>query len=297
MSEPRPDREPGSFDRNSPGRGTTPSPRPPPPGTGERENIRWHVGTIAFSCDDWNGVFYPPATKPAEQLAFYARHFGAVEINSTFHAVPPPARVARWAEVTPPAFRFVLKMPKAITHESTLSEALAPMRAFIDLVRGGLGEKLACVVIQYPPTLPGRAWPQVERLLAQLPTNVRYAVEFREATFYRDAVYDGLARLGIAIVNADLAVTPRDPIVTTDFTLVRLIGDHGKYEPENHERVDRTTELEWWRDRLTMHARLRRAFVMIGNDYAGFAVASADRFKRLVGQPVTSTAERMGTLF
>lgn len=259
--------------------------------------MNWHVGTIAFSCDDWNGVFYPPATKPAGQLAFYARHFDVVEINSTFHASPPPARVARWAGVTPAAFRFIVKMPKAITHEGTLSDALVPMRTFIDLVRGGLREKLASIVIQYPPTLPGRAWPQVERLLARLPTDVRYAVEFREATFYRDAVYDGLSRLGIAIVNADLAVTPRDPIVTADFTLVRLIGDHGKYEPEDHERVDRTTDLTWWRDRLSAHARLRDAFVMIGNDYAGYAIASADRFRRLVGQRVTSTAERMGTLF
>ena len=256
----------------------------------------WRIGTIGFGYDDWRGVFYPPSTRPNEQLAFYARQYDSVEIDSTFHAVPPRERFERWAEATPDGFRFVLKTPKAITHEGVLADALEPMRSFVHAAQP-LGEKLGCVLIQYPPTLPGRAWPQVERLLAQLPGGVRYAVEFRHADFRRDAVYDGLARLHVALVNAELDRTPDEPIVTTDFTLCRLIGLHGKYDPLDHERVDFTDRLTWWRDRLSSHASLRRCYMMLNNDYAGYAIATADKFKRLVGQSVASTAERMGTLF
>ena len=258
--------------------------------------IDWRVGTIGFGYDDWRGVFYPPSTKPNEQLAFYARQYDCVEIDSTFHAVPPPERFERWAEATPDGFRFALKAPKAITHETLLSDALEPMRSFVHAAQP-LGEKLGCVLLQYPPTLPGRAWPQVERFLSTLPGGVRYAVEFRQADFFRDAVYDGLARLGVALVNAEFDVPPREPIVTTDFTFCRLIGLHGRYEPLDHERVDFTDRLTWWRDRLTAQASLRRAYVMLNNDYAGYAIATADRFKQLVGQRVTTPRERMGLLF
>ena len=256
----------------------------------------WRVGTIGFGYDDWRGVFYPPSVKSNEQLAFYARHYDCVEIDSTFHAAPPIERFERWAEQTPDDFRFAIKTPRAITHDGVLADALEPLRSFVHLARP-LGEKLGCVLIQYPPTLPGRAWPQVERLLGHLPGGVRYAVEFRHDDFFRDEVYAGLARLNVALVNAEYEHAPREPIATADFAFVRLIGLHGRYVPFDCEREDFTDRLTGWRDRLNAHATLRTAFVMLNNDYAGYAIATADRFKRLVGQPVASTPERMGTLF
>ena len=38
------------------------------------------VGTSAWSDHD---PFYPPGTKPAEQLPYYARYFPVVEVNTT----------------------------------------------------------------------------------------------------------------------------------------------------------------------------------------------------------------------
>ena len=258
--------------------------------------IDWRVGTIGFGYDDWRGAFYPSGVKSSEQLAFYARHYDCVEVDSTFHAVPPPERFERWAEATPDGFRFALKAPKAITHEGVLADALEPLRSFVHVARP-LGEKLGCVLIQYPPTLPGRAWPQVERLLSQLPGGVRYAVEFRHDDFFRDEVYDGLSRLNVTLVSAEYDDVPREPIATSDVAFCRLIGRHGRYDPLNVERDDRVDRLTWWRDRLASHRSLRRAYVMLNNDFSGYAIATADRFKRLVGQPVASEQERRGVLF
>jgi hypothetical protein len=33
-----------------------------------------------------------------DQLSYYARHFDTLELDTTFHAVPPAERVRRWAE-------------------------------------------------------------------------------------------------------------------------------------------------------------------------------------------------------
>ena len=43
------------------------------------------IGTSAWS--DHEG-FYPPGLKPSDQLAFYARYFPVVEVNTTYYRIP-----------------------------------------------------------------------------------------------------------------------------------------------------------------------------------------------------------------
>ena len=251
---------------------------------------------MGFGYDDWRGVFYPRSTKPGEQLAFYARHFDAVEIDSSFHAAPSPERFTRWAEQVPASFRFTIKTPRAITHDGQVGDGAEPMKQFIVSARS-LGEKLAVILIQYPATLSGRAWPQVARFLDSLPKDIRFAVEFRQRDWYRTEVFDGLWKRGIAIVNADLEQDSPPPVVTSDFAYLRLIGLHNQYQPTDHERVDRTDRLRWWREQVEAIGGLDHVWCVIGNDWAGYSIATTDRMRTLLGQRVTTTQERMGTLF
>ena len=41
------------------------------------------VGTSGFSYPEWRGPFYPEKHPQQQMLEFYAKHFSAVEINST----------------------------------------------------------------------------------------------------------------------------------------------------------------------------------------------------------------------
>ena len=74
-------------------------------------------------------------------LERYASRFDAVEINSSFHRPHRPATYARWSASVPPAFRFSVKLPKAITHVLRLQDAGDPLATFLSEV-AGLGEKL-----------------------------------------------------------------------------------------------------------------------------------------------------------
>lgn len=91
-------------------------------------------------------------------LARYAATFEFVEINVTFYRAVQEATFASWADQTPADFRFSVKLSRAVTHAARLSpqarleEALGPMQA--------LGDKLAVVLVQLPPSLdfaPDRA--------------------------------------------------------------------------------------------------------------------------------------------
>ena len=86
------------------------------------------------------------------QLNRYARVLGCTEINTTFSRTHRESTFSRWADETPSNFRFSAKLPKAMTHESRLKVSRADVNAFIASL-AGLGERLAVLLVQLPPSL------------------------------------------------------------------------------------------------------------------------------------------------
>lgn len=105
-------------------------------------------------CAGWTLPGPARAAFPAEgsHLQRYAARFPAVEINSSFHRPHRPATYARWADGVPAEFRFCAKLPKTVTHELRLRDADDALAAFL-AEAGALGPKLACLLVQLPPSL------------------------------------------------------------------------------------------------------------------------------------------------
>src|SRR5688572_5967784 len=61
-------------------------------------------------------------------LERYSRQLDCAEINSSFHRPHATATYAKWRDSTPPAFRFAVKMPRAITHDLKLCKMLNDAR-------------------------------------------------------------------------------------------------------------------------------------------------------------------------
>jgi uncharacterized protein YecE (DUF72 family) len=85
-------------------------------------------------------------------LQRYAARFNAVEINSSFYRPHRQITYARWADSTPPEFRFAVKMPKVITHTNGLEGCSEHVGRFL-LEVGGLGSKLGAILVQLPSRL------------------------------------------------------------------------------------------------------------------------------------------------
>lgn len=85
-------------------------------------------------------------------LARYAARFCAVEINSTFYRSHRPQTFARWAQITPPGFRFAVKAPRSVTHEAGLVGASERVAQFLAEL-APLAEKLGPLLVQLPPSL------------------------------------------------------------------------------------------------------------------------------------------------
>ena len=84
-------------------------------------------------------------------LSRYATRFNAVEINSSFYRPHQRKTYQRWAESVPADFRFSVKLPKLISHELALRRSGAALERFFDEI-AGLGDKLAGVLLQLPPS-------------------------------------------------------------------------------------------------------------------------------------------------
>jgi len=88
------------------------------------ENIR--VGTSSWADPGFVEEWYPRGLPAGERLPYYAERFEAVEVNSTFYAVPAARQVARWAEVTPEGFSFDVKLHRLLSRHSADERSLPP---------------------------------------------------------------------------------------------------------------------------------------------------------------------------
>ena len=133
----------------------------------------------------WQGRYLPHPLSPRERLSAYATWCNAVEGNTTFYATPTVDTVKSWADQTAPDFRFILKLPRPITHERRLADVDDPLRAFLSAIEP-LGPRAHAVWIQLPPSFGPADLGALAGFLRRLPRDHRYCVEVRHREFFED---------------------------------------------------------------------------------------------------------------
>ena len=144
-----------------------------------------HVGCAMWTYAPWQGRYLPVSLAPRERLRAYATWCNAVEGNTTFYATPALDTVRSWAAQTAPGFRFILKLPRTVTHERRLAEADEPLHAFLAAIEP-LGPRAYALWIQLPPSFSPADLGALVRFLRRLPPGHRYCVEVRHRAFFAD---------------------------------------------------------------------------------------------------------------
>ena len=150
--------------------------------------MKLHVGCAMWSHAPWLGRSLPPPLSPRDRLQAYATWANAVEGNTTFYATPARATVQSWADQTAPDFRFVLKLPRLVTHEARLHAGAAaddPLRAFLAAIEP-LGPRAHALWIQLPPSFGPDGLGTLAGFLRRLPREHRYCVEVRHPAFFAE---------------------------------------------------------------------------------------------------------------
>ncbi|YCK39365.1 DUF72 domain-containing protein [Actinomadura sp. ATCC 39365] len=164
--------------------------------------MRLHVGCAMWTHTPWNGRFLPHPLPPGERLRAYATWCDAVEGNTTFYATPARATVESWARQLDPDFRFVVKLPKTITHHHRLTGAEQELHAFLDAIEP-LGPRAHALWVQLPPAFGPADLGTLAAFLHRLPRSHRYAVEVRHRAFFDDARQAGQLERVLAAAGAE----------------------------------------------------------------------------------------------
>ncbi len=240
------------------------------------------VGTSGWSYPHWgDGVFYPLGLRSGEWLPFYARHFGTVEINSSFYRLPKREVFEAWREKTPSGFCFAVKASRFLTHVKKLDQAEEPLQRLLSNAQG-LAEKLGPLLFQLPPSLPYAK----ERLASFLevlsyregPGRIRAALEVRNATWLCSECYDLLAAAEIALCFSDWPGLKVEDPVTAGFLFIRRHGPHELYASKYTEGQLRSeaNRTENW------VSRGKDVFIYFNNDANAWAVEDARTLNRLL---------------
>ena len=145
-----------------------------------------YVGVSGWSYPSWKPDFYPPGTDSRDFLRFYAERFRTVELNTTGYRLPAEEQFRRWAEQTPPGFRFAPKLPG--NRPRIVAE-------FSDRVLM-LGDRLGPVRVQL---INARDEGMLELLLGSLDPGLRLAFDLEHPSW--NGIEPRLAEAGAARVN------------------------------------------------------------------------------------------------
>src|SRR5919107_876102 len=273
----------------------------------ESRAARVHVGCQGWNYDDWvtpalgpRAVFYPRGTRADRMLDIYARAFDTVEVDSTFYAIPTDSAVDGWRRRAPEGFTFALKLPREITHEHALQGARAE-RALEEfcLAARRLGDRLAAVLIQLPPQF--EATRENLRALSDfiplLPEDIRFAVEFRDPFWFEEELLVPLSlrrNVSLALVEGPWVTRERvwraaaALLDSSDFAYVRWMGERDLTRFDEVVRP-RDLNLDKWAAALErLRGRVPAVYAYFSNFYEGHAPASANKLKRLLGEPTVT---------
>lgn len=270
-----------------------------------------YVGTCGFSYKDWLGTFYPATARPNEMLPYYASHFSAVEIDSSFYGVPTPQTIARLLSVTPSDFKFCFKVPQIITHGTQRSSVHPDAGEFVERL-GPVADagKLGAALLQFPNSFRNteenrRFIRFCARALEPLPL----VAEFRNREWQTWETIEMLSQLYIGWCNADMPSYDTLLHPSSDVTGVAgYIRFHGRnaaqwWTGDNTTRYqyDYTPEeLEPWMDRIAeIDERIETTYAFFNNHARGNAARNAEMLIEMLEErygekatPIARPAER-----
>ncbi|GAC1454545.1 MAG: DUF72 domain-containing protein [Gemmatimonadaceae bacterium] len=302
-------------------------------------NLR--IGTSGWSYPTgegtWDGIFYPargarrrngasankrgggtPASK-FDELAFYAEHFDTVEINTTFYGPPRPEIAKSWAERTPPAFAFSLKLYRKFTHPAMYEKATGTSDARtnvpnvprlddpeIDAFRQGIeplaeAGKIGALLAQFPPSFKQspHSLQYLDALLARF-QDYPVAVELRHRSWSDGfgTTLDLLNSHNAALAQIDepkfqVSIRQNQLPNITGFYYMRLHGRNAAQWWKHDKAEDRYNYL-YSADELKPIAGtadaarrlVKKFYLYFNNHFSAKAVVNAVMIKQQLGEPI-----------
>ncbi len=257
-----------------------------------RTRMDVRVGTSGYSYEDWRDVFYPQNLPKGKFLDYYAQYFNAVEINSTYYAIPSVQTIYHMTRKTPPDFAFIVKTNKETTHvrqqnEQAVVQLLEALKPMIE------AKKFHGFLAQFPYSFKNteanrRYLLKTRELVLDYPL----FVEFRHKSWAIPPLYEFLRQNEIGYVNVDEpnlpGLLPPQNIATTKLGYIRFHGRNAQnwWEGDNTSRYDyeySEEELKSWLGNISqLVQKTYRTYIFFNNHPRGQAIKNARQMLNLL---------------
>jgi uncharacterized protein YecE (DUF72 family) len=289
------------------------------------------MGKIEVGTASWtdktlleSGWYPPSADTPERRLAYYAKQFPLVEVDSTYYGPPAEQTTKLWADRTPDGFTFNIKAFSLLTgHPTRVSAIYKDLRPETDkknvypadlppqtyeeiwtrfltaldpLVEAG---KLGALLFQFPPWFGIRKSNKEYMLeVASRCKPLRPVFELRNASWFeganRNETLDFLRAHKLPFVCVDMPQGYKSsipPVVeaTADLAVVRFHGHSEKWTSTDiHEKFGyhySRDELAQWAPKLKqLAAETSQTHVLMNNCYSDYAQRNATTLIDLLGE-------------
>ena len=250
------------------------------------------IGTSGYSFKDWVGTFYPENIKSGKMLDFYREHFHTVEINSTYYRLPKPYIFDKIADKVPDNFDFIVKVYQTVTHTRKPSvEAMNELLLGVDaLIRT---DKLKGFLAQFPYSF--KYSPQNIEHILDIRRSCRafpLFVEFRNASWLKDEVYQALSENNIGYVDVDepplYNLLPPQALITNGIGYIRFHGRNRRtwWNNDEGDRYDYEYSEDELKEWLPFVEKIASAssdtYLFFNNCHMGQAVKNAKMMRDLL---------------
>lgn len=196
-----------------------------------------YIGPAGWNYKDWEGIVYPAkAEKNFDQLAYLARFFNVIEINSSFYRPPAAHTTLKWVDRVKnnPEFTFTYKLWQAYTHkrenfpDSTREKTV---KQGLDVLKEN--NRLGAVLVQFPWSFRNTAENQQWlKKVIDLFKDYNPVVEVRHGSWNEKTFFAFLNDNGVSFANIDQPVIGDSIGLTSfgseQFSYLRLHGRNFK---------------------------------------------------------------------
>lgn len=254
------------------------APSGPQARSGESAPVR--IGCSGWVYQHWRGLFYPDKLAVKRWFAFYASEFDTVEINNSFYRLPKAETFDLWREQAPPGFCYAVKANRFLTQAKKLKECEEPIARMMAPFRH-LEHTLGPVLYQLPPRFKVNL-ERLESFLQIVPKDVTNVFEFRDTSWYCDAVFALLERHGASFCAHDMPGLASPRLAIGPAAYLRFHGGLAKY----YGRYPDERLLDW-ADWIAEQARAgRTVWAYFNNDPEAHAIHDAQTLRAMVRQVV-----------
>ena len=193
------------------------------------------IGISGWRYEPWRKIFYPADLAQHRELEFASRAFASIEINGSFYSLQTPQSYESWYRATPADFVFSVKGPRYVTHILRLKNASDATELFLKMIDPlRAARRLGPILFQLPPAMKCDV-ALLRSYLELLPADLRYAFEFRHASWLVEEVYDALRQRNVSLCVAESERLEVPQVITADFVYYRLRKP--EYTPEDVDAI------------------------------------------------------------